>query len=194
MKDVIKLATAPDICEFVREELLHTDVLRRSYDDEGLVYRVARRFSRLPRFFYKPSDEYVTVTDEAGKTFAEYVESSHFSPWWGGVQMCTYENQVVQDLYYLHEMEHAAMMPYGPDAAHIVTNPVTFKNKIRDNEHEASTLSEMTIYCEFPQLASTHSRTRFSWTVSCSAEVTLITSMSGCFNAGDKSPISSNGK
>ena len=26
------------------------------------------------------------------------------------------------------------------------------KYKIRDNEHEASTLSEMTIYCEFPQL------------------------------------------
>ena len=33
-----------------------------------------------------------------------------------------------------------------------MADPITFKNKIRDNEHEASTLSEMTIYCEFPQL------------------------------------------
>ncbi len=43
-------------------------------------------------------------------------------------------------------------MPYGPDPSHPLYDPVTLKNKIRDNEHEASTISEMTIYCEFPQL------------------------------------------
>ena len=31
-------------------------------------------------------------------------------------------------------------------------NRVTFKNKIRDNEHEASALSEMTIYLHHPEL------------------------------------------
>ncbi len=66
--------------------------------------------------------------------------------------MRTYGNRLVQDLYYLHEIEHAGSMPYGPDPSHSLADPITFKNKIRDNEHEASTLSEMTIYCEFPEL------------------------------------------
>ncbi len=152
MQDVIKLVTAQEICIFVRDKLLQTEVLRKSYDEEGLVRDVLTRFARLPRFFYKPSAEYVSVTDNDGKALQEYVEAPHFSPWWGGIQLRTYDNKVVQDLYYLHEIEHAGTMPYGPDAAHSLTDPVTFKNKIRDNEHEASTLSEMTIYCEFPQL------------------------------------------
>ena len=152
MQDIIKLVTAKEICIFVRDELLQTEVLRKSYDEEGLVHAVLTRFARLPRFFYKPSEDYLNEVDNDGKTLTEYVESPHFSPWWGGVQLRTYDNKLVQDLYYLHEMEHAGTMPYGPDEAHTLTDPVTFKNKIRDNEHEASTLSEMTIYCEFPQL------------------------------------------
>lgn len=152
MRDVLKLVTVQEICDFVRSELLQTEVLRKSVDERGLVHAVLTRFARLPRFFYRPSDDFVQIDGGDGKTLTEFIESPHFSPWWGGIQLRTYGNKLVQDLYYLHEIEHAGTMPYGPDLAHSLTDPVTFKNKIRDNEHEASTLSEMTIYCEFPEL------------------------------------------
>ena len=137
MKDIVKLVKPQEIHAFVYN-LLETEVLRKSYDEGGLVYDIIDRFARLPRFFYKPTD-----LD---------VEAPHFSPWWGGVMLREYDNKVIQDLYYLHEIEHAGTMPYGPDINHPLTDPTTFKNKIRDNEHEASVLSEMTIYCEFPEL------------------------------------------
>ncbi len=152
MREVVKLVTAQECCRFVRNELLQTEVFRCSYDEGGLIRQVLNRFARRPRFFYKPSEEYLSVADENGKELKEYVESSHFSPWWSGIQLRSYDNSLVQDLYYLHEIEHAATMPFGPDQNSSLTDPVTFKNKIRDNEHEASTLSEMTVYCEFPEL------------------------------------------
>ncbi len=152
MRDVILLAEAKECCDFIRAQLLHTETLRRSYDEGGFVKRLIARFARRPRFFYHPSNEFVTVTDSTGREHREFVEAPHFSPWWGGIQLRSYDNKLVQDLYYLHEICHAATMPYGPDSDHACFDPITFKNKIRDNEHVASTLSEMTIYCEFPQL------------------------------------------
>jgi hypothetical protein len=154
LKNIIALPHAKECRQYIREKLLQTEMLRQSYDEGGLVAKVIRNFSRRPRYFYEPSSEFIEVPDADGKMYREYVEAAHFSPWWGGIQLRTYDNALVQDLYYLHEICHAATMPYGPDAAHSCTDPVTFKNKIRDNEHEASTLSEMTIYCEFPQLRS----------------------------------------
>ncbi|MEQ1828496.1 MAG: hypothetical protein ABL921_21215 [Pirellula sp.] len=152
MREVVKLVTAQECCSYVRDELLQTEVFRSSYDEGGLIRDVLNRFARRPRFFYRPSEEYLTVASSDGLELKEYVEAPHFSPWWGGIQLRTYDNKLVQDLYYLHEIEHAASMPFGPDMHSSLTDPVTFKNKIRDNEHAASTLSEMTIYCEFPQL------------------------------------------
>ena len=152
MQDVLKFATAHECCSFIRDELLLTEAFRNSYDDGGFLRDIVNRFARRPRFFYKPSNEFMSLTDSAGQEIREYVEAPHFSPWWGGIQLRTYDNKLVQDLYYLHEIMHAATMPFSPNAASVLADPVTFKNKIRDNEHEASTLSEMTIYCEFPQL------------------------------------------
>lgn len=152
MRDVILLPNARECCAFIRENLLQNEILRSSYDEGGLVHRLVTHFARRPRFFYQPSNEYVVVQDALGSEHREFVEAPHFSPWWGGIQLRSYDNKLVQDLYYLHEICHATTMPYGPDAQHACSDPVTFKNKIRDNEHQASTLSEMTIYCEFPQL------------------------------------------
>lgn len=137
MKSVIRLAEERDIHEFSRS-LFESHHIRRSYDSGGLVKSVVDRFARRPKFFFFPSD----VEKEA----------PHFSPWWGGIMLREYPNKAVQDLYYLHEMEHAGTMPYSPSPAHVLDDPVTFKNKIRDNEHQASVLSEMTIYCEIPDL------------------------------------------
>ena len=132
MQDIVKLVEPDEIHAYVRK-LWKTDAMRKSHDDGGLVWEVIDRFARLPRVFYKPTDQ--------------GVEASHFSPWWGAIQTREYDNDVVQDLYYLHEIQHAGTMPYVAGL-----NAVEQKNKIRDNEHEASTLSEMTIYLEFPEL------------------------------------------
>jgi hypothetical protein len=152
MQDVLKFAAAQECCSFIRNELLQTEVFRNSYDQGGLIHSILHRFARRPRFFYMPSNEFISLHDKNGKEAVEYIEAPHFSPWWGGIQLRTYDNKLVQDLYYLHEITHAATMPYSPSETSVLSDPVTFKNKIRDNEHEASTLSEMTIYCEFPQL------------------------------------------
>lgn len=152
MQNVLKFPIAQECCNFIRNELLRTEAFRRSYDERGLIYGILHRFARYPRFFFDASKEFVSIFDKNGKEILEYVEAPHFSPWWGGIQLRTYDNKLVQDLYYLHEITHAATMPYSPDEKSTLADPVTFKNKIRDNEHEASTLSEMTIYCEFPQL------------------------------------------
>lgn len=132
MKSVTSLVEPDDIHAFTRK-LWRSDVFKKSHDEGGLVHDVIDRFARLPRFFYVPSDE--------------HKEAPHFAPWWGGIQLRRYDNAAVQDLYYIHEIEHAGTMPYIKDM-----NRVTFKNKIRDNEHEASTLSEMTIYFDHPEL------------------------------------------
>ncbi len=152
MKDILPLVTAQEIGHYIRHEILQTEDFRNSYDENGIVRSTIDLFARRPRFFYHPSDRFVTLPDREGRAQKEYVEAPHFSPWWGGIQFRTYDNPLVQDLYYLHEIMHAASMPYCPDARTPVVDPITFKNKIRDNEHEASTFSEMTIYCEFPQL------------------------------------------
>ncbi len=152
MQDVLKFPIANECCSYIRNELLQTEAFRSSYDLGGFIFGILNRFARRPRFFYRPSNEFVSVRDKNGKEILEYVEAPHFSPWWGGIQLRTYDNKLVQDLYYLHEITHAATMPYSPNESCVLSDPVTFKNKIRDNEHEASTLSEMTIYCEFPEL------------------------------------------
>ena len=143
MKDITKLVEAEDIHAYVMG-LWKTDELRSSHRNKGIVWDVVERFAQLPRLFYTPSDILTGTQNDSGN---EYIEAPHFSPWWGAIQLRDYDNKVVQDLYYLHEIEHAGTMPYVRDPKNAVK-----KNKIRTNEHQASTLSEMTIYLEFPGL------------------------------------------
>jgi hypothetical protein len=131
--DTLKLLIEEDDIHNFTRKLWRSDVFKDSHDSGGIVSRVIDNFAKYPRFFYEPSD----VNTEA----------PHFSPWWSGIQLREYDNPVIQDLYYLHEIEHACTMPYMAGL-----NRVTFKNKIRDNEHEASALSEMTIYLHHPEL------------------------------------------
>jgi hypothetical protein len=132
MKDIKKLVEPDEIHAFVYN-LLKTDAMRQSYDEGGLVFQAVDRFSRLPRIFFSPTDQ--------------NIEASHFSPWWGAIEIREYENPAVQDLYYLHEIYHAATMPYAEGL-----NAETQAAKMLDNEHEASAISEMMIYFERPEL------------------------------------------
>ncbi len=132
MKNPVVLLDRDTIHRYTRG-LWRSDIFKASHDSGGIVYRVIEHFARQPRFFYEPSHE--------------EIEAPHFSPWWSGIQLRAYAKPAVGDLYHLHEIEHAGTMPYMRNL-----NRVTFKNKIRDNEHEASTLSEMTVYLHHPEL------------------------------------------
>lgn len=107
--------------------------IRRSHLEGGRVRRIVERFARLPRFFYEASDR--------------RLEWTHFSTWWGGILLCDYDNPTIRDLRYLHEITHAATMPYVRDG-----NVRTLKAKNFRNEREASTFTEMAIYLELPDL------------------------------------------
>lgn len=107
--------------------------IRRSHASGGLVKRVVDRFARTPRFFYQASDQ--------------HIEWTHFSTWWGAILLCDYDNPTIRDLRYLHEIYHAATMPYLGRC-----NVPTFEAMNFGNERQASCFTEMAIYLELPDL------------------------------------------
>jgi hypothetical protein len=129
----IQLLVEPaDIHDFVLG--LWTDgPIRRSHESGGTVSRLVDRFARLPRFFYAASEQ--------------KIEWTHFSTWWGGILLADYDNKAIRDLRYLHEIHHAATLPYIRNG-----NIPTFEAKSFRNEREASTFTEMAVYLEFPDL------------------------------------------
>ena len=131
-KSIVRLADRADIHDYVLS-LWSDGPIRQSHAGGGLVHRVIERFARMPRFFFAPSEQ--------------SIEWTHFSPWWGGILLCDYDNPVIRDLRYLHEIYHAATMPYVRDA-----NVPTFEAMNFRNEREASSFTEMAIYCELPEM------------------------------------------
>lgn len=107
--------------------------IRRSHLEGGVVRDLVDRFARLPRFFFEASEP--------------AIEWTHFSTWWGGILLGDYDNPAIRDLRYLHEMHHAANMPY---IARL--NLPTFEAKMFRSEREASTFTEMAIYLALPDL------------------------------------------
>ncbi|MEA3009286.1 MAG: hypothetical protein QOJ91_978 [Sphingomonadales bacterium] len=126
------LAEPADIHDFVMS-LWSDGPIRRSHASGGSVKRLVDRFARLPRFFFRASDQ--------------RIEWTHFSTWWGGILLCDYDSPAIRDLRYLHEIHHAATLSYIPNG-----NLPTFEAKAFRNEREASTATEMAVYLEFPEL------------------------------------------
>ena len=129
---IVALADKADIHDYVMS-LWSDGPIKRSHQEGGLVKRVIDRFARMPRFFFAPSEQ--------------TIEWTHFSPWWGGILLCDYDNPLIRDLRYLHEIYHAATMPYLRDC-----NLATFEAMNFRNEREASCFTEIAIYCELPDL------------------------------------------
>lgn len=126
------LVEADDIKAHMRN-LWRTEEFRKSQDEGGLIAQAVNQFATLPRFFFTPSDQ--------------DTEAPHFCSWWSGVQKRDYDNDAIHDLYYLHEIWHAGTMPYvsGLEFSN-------FQRKMIDNELDASTISEMAVYFEMPEL------------------------------------------
>ena len=134
MKNVLVL-TQPDEIHSYARKLWRTGSFRTSHDNGGLVHGVIDKLASLPRYFYERSDN--------------RLETGHFTSWWGGIQLRPddYKQDGVHDLYYLHEMYHAATMPAIPGLTY-----GTFLQKIGNNEGNASVCSEITAYFAMPDL------------------------------------------
>ncbi len=128
-----KLGSYAHIMTYVRNELLQTDIFKASFDEKGFIYDVVKEFAERPVFFFEMSNL--------------EVENAHFYTWMGGIQKRRYDNPYQNDLYYLHEIVHAAKMPYI--AGMTFDN---FKMKMFENELLASVYSEMLVYFALPEL------------------------------------------
>lgn len=126
MKNIIVLIEPEEIKAYVAK-LWKTDEFKNS----PFVQKMVDQFAETPKFFFEMSDA--------------SLETSHFSAWWGGISHRTYDNPAISDLYYLHEMTHAATMPYMKDMAF-----GSFSQKMNENELVASVTSEIQVYFEIP--------------------------------------------
>jgi hypothetical protein len=132
MKDLELVVEREEIHDYLRRRW-RLDLFRRSHDDRGFVHRVVDRFASLPRLFFAMSDE--------------RNEHAHFSAWWGAIPHRRYDSDAVHDLYWLHEITHAAEM------LHLAgLSPEGFARKMFDNELLASVRSEIQAYFELPGL------------------------------------------
>jgi hypothetical protein len=134
MKAVTALATPQQVHEHVRA-LWRTDLFRRSHDDAGgFVRAIIDRFAALPRLFHDMSEP--------------DIQASHFSVWFNAIaHRPWYDNDAVSDLYYLHELKHAAGMTYQDG---MPWN--RWFTKMVSNEFEASFCTEVQAYFELPGL------------------------------------------
>jgi hypothetical protein len=133
MKIAAVLVERDDIHDYMMG-LWQSDVFRASHLAGTFVHEQVERFAWLPRVF-------ATTTND-------YLERSHFCTWWNVVMLRDgYTNPIIHDLYYLHEMAHAATMPYLRDIS-----MTAWSEKMQRNELEASVLSEIAVYFEMPGL------------------------------------------
>jgi hypothetical protein len=134
MKAVVNLAGPKQVHDHVYA-LWRTDLFRRSHDERGgFVRGIIDRFAALPRIFYDMSEP--------------EIEASHFSVWFNAIaHRPWYDNDAVSDLYYLHELKHAAGMTYQ---AGMPWN--RWFTKMVANEFEASFCTEVQAYFELPGL------------------------------------------
>jgi hypothetical protein len=128
------LVERQDIHEYV-SSLWKTDIFRDEHDrHNGVIRKLVEQFAYVPRVFAHSSND--------------HLERSHFSTWWNVIMLRDdYENPYVSDLYYAHEIFHAANMPYLPGIG-----KVAFDEKMQRNELEASTFSEIELYFQMPGL------------------------------------------
>lgn len=131
-ESIVLLSRPGEIHDYVMD-LWSDGPVKRSHQDGGIVHELVDRFARLPRIFFEPSDT--------------RLEWTHFSPWWSAILLADYENPTIRDLRFIHEIYHAATMPYARGM-----NLATMAARNDQNEREASTFSEIAIYLELPEL------------------------------------------
>lgn len=135
MKNMVTLAETSDVTNFVFS-LWQSDLFRDNHQAGGFIAKQVDKFAYLPRIFAHMTND--------------HLERAHFSTWWNVIMLRDdYTNPIIHDLYYLHEMTHAASMPYFPECG-----KEAFWEKMERNELEASVMSEIAVYLHMPELRS----------------------------------------
>ena len=132
MKNLVVLTDAKEIHTHVHG-LWRSAPIRASHAEGGFIHDIVEQFASLPRLFCDSTDD--------------RLERAHFCSWWGVTMNRAYDNPAIEDLYRLHEMFHAAFMPYFPGIGFDA-----FHRKMEDNELKASVCSEIRVYFELPHL------------------------------------------
>jgi hypothetical protein len=133
MRNVTPLVTPDEIRGYVYD-LWKTDEFRANHDRKGMVFDFVDRFSRVPRLFADMSDA--------------VLETPHFSSWWNVIaRRDTYAKPAIHDLYYLHEIIHAATIAHVPEISF-----ESFQQKMTANELDTSVATEILVYFEIPAL------------------------------------------
>lgn len=128
MKSLRVLQTSDEVSRYVRA-LLRTPLIR----DSAYVASWIGRFSEYPAVFAD-----MTAHD---------LEYPHFATWFGVTYLRTYEDPVISDLYYLHEIVHAVRNRY--EDAPLFT---AWYRKMNGVEFAASLETEGYVYLEVPGL------------------------------------------
>lgn len=129
LNSIVALVEEDQVIEFVGN-LWKTDEFKASHaNPSGYIRSIVEKFARLPRIFFEMSDP--------------LLENSHFSSWWNAICLRDYSNPGISDVYYLHEIWHAATMEYDPN----LSWPEWYA-KMGINELEASIHSEVLVYLE----------------------------------------------
>lgn len=129
MKKVTYFSSKQQGLDFLKN-IWSTDEFKQSFDDKGYIFYWCNLLSDKKFSFYETSRE---------------EEKSHFSSWWRHVSFRSYENKTIQDLYYLHEIIHAATMPYREGLSFN-----QWKKKMIKNEVATSIESEVLVYLYLP--------------------------------------------
>ena len=92
-------------------------------------------FCKYPRFIGEYTDQ--------------KLEHAHFYSWFNILILRKYDNLIIQDLYYLHELKHITTLTYNHKQSF-----ENWKHKMIENELEAALLSEVLVYNLIPDLRS----------------------------------------
>jgi len=126
VKSLTLLRTPDEVTGYLRA-LWRTETFRRSEYVDGWVQKVAAH----PMVFAEMSDV--------------ELEYPHFATWFGMTYLRTYSDEAVSDLYYLHEIVHAALLHYGPRPLF-----TAWYRKMNGIELSASLETECYVYLHVP--------------------------------------------
>ena len=132
MKNLVKLVTPEEIHAYVMG-LWSDGLIKKSHQDGGIVFDLIEKFAEMPRVFFDASNM--------------EIEWTHFSAWWGAIVHAEYDNPIIRDLRYLHEIYHAATFPHQ-----VGLSVEEMRARNFQNEREASVFTEIAIYLEIPEL------------------------------------------
>lgn len=133
MKQFSCLSTFEERKSFIND-LFQTKMFKSSMTSDWFKTLI-HDFCKYPRFIGSYTDQ--------------KIEHAHFYSWFNILIIRQYDNLVIQDLYYLHELKHITSMSYDH---HLKFEK--WKEKMIDNELGAALLSEVQVYDRIKDLRS----------------------------------------